>query len=102
MQCIEVVSVTCAPGACVPENKILIGDILRTADTTVVNQMQMDELQHFLLGAPGLSIWECEPDFSLQHLKYLFFLCLKLSWFVYKHVSTFPIVSGMAVWFCFL
>lgn len=102
MQCIEVVSVTCAPGACVPENKILIGDILRTADTTVVNQMQMDELQHFLLGAPGLSISECEPELFLQHLKYLFFPCLNLSRFVYKHLSSFPNVSGMAIWFCFL
>ena len=40
--------------------------------------------------------------FFLQHLKYLFFLCLNLCWFVYKHLSSFPNVSRMTIWFCFV
>ena len=53
-QIVAVVAMEFTPDhACTPEDKILIGDMLRTCNGTVVSGVDLDDLQHVILGPAG-------------------------------------------------
>jgi len=57
VQIVAVVATDFTPDhACTAEDKILIGDMLRTCNGTVVSGVALDDLQHVILGPAGMPL----------------------------------------------